>query len=65
MNIYILINLRLVQIGKKYFLVGILVVAVIQPNRKSIFNCGTACRMKRFRLFLEKKVHLVVKMAGK
>ena len=50
--------------GKKVLLIDVLVVAAIQPDWKSCFNSGTAGSMKSFRLFLENKVHLVVKMTG-
>ena len=50
---------------KKTLLIDILVVTVTQPQRKFCFNYGEVCRMKLFILFLEKKVHLTVKVAGK
>ena len=50
---------------KKTFLIDILVVTVIQAHRKFCFNYGEVYRMKLFILFLEKKVHLTVKVAGK
>ena len=46
-------------------LIDILVVTVIQAHRKFCFNHGEVYRMKLFILFLEKKVHLTVKVAGK
>ena len=66
--IHIVINLRLVQMVKKKkttFIIDILVVTVIQAHRKFCFNHGEVYRMKLFILFLEKKVHLTVKVAGK
>ena len=50
---------------KKTLLIDILVVTVTQPQRKFCYNYGEVCRMKLFILFLEKKVHLTVKVAGK